>query len=149
MSGKPWPSGAAARPREREQNEAIAMAKIEVRPVDSGVAAVRGKDDQGAMAWWKERFGMIAAIPTEHARAGALLPQLRELSRLPEAERRRMTKIRMQAFLALPGDQRQLVMSARKLTYAFDPDLVKSDDELIKQLAPEVPGAADITKQLD
>jgi hypothetical protein len=124
------------------------MAKLEARAVDSGVAQLRGTDDPAAMEWWKQRFALIAGIPTEVARAGALLPQMRELSRLPEAERRRLTKLRMQAFTSVPSDQRQLVMSARKLTYAFDPDLVQSDDQLVQQLVPEVPGAADIAQQM-
>jgi hypothetical protein len=124
------------------------MAKPEDRAVDSGVAQLRGKDDAAAVEWWKQRFALIAGIPTEVARAGALLPQMRELSRLPETERRRFTKLRMQAFTSVPSDQRQLVMSARKLTYAFDPPLVKSDDELVQQLVPEVPGAADMAQQM-
>jgi hypothetical protein len=124
------------------------MAKPEDRAVDSGVAQLRGKDDAAAVEWWKQRFALIAGIPTEVARAGALLPQMRELSRLPETERRRFTKLRMQAFTSVPSDQRQLVMSARKLTYAFDPALVKSDDDLVQQLVPEVPGAADIAQQM-
>jgi hypothetical protein len=124
------------------------MAKIEDRAVDSGVAQLRGKDDAAAVEWWKQRFALIAGIPTEVARAGALLPQMRELSRLPEAERRRLTKLRMQAFTAVASDQRQIVMSARKLTYAFDPELVKSDDQIVQQLVPEVPGAADIAQQM-
>ena len=125
------------------------MAKIEDRAVDAGVAELRGKDDATAVEWWRQRFALIAGIPTEVARVGALLPQMRELSRLPEAERRRLTKLRMQAFTSVPSDQRQLVMSARKLSYAFDPDLVNGDDQLVQQLIPEVPGAADIARQME
>lgn len=125
------------------------MAKLEQRPVDSGVAQLHGKDDAAVVEWWKQRFALISAIPTEVARAGALLPQMRELSWLPESERRRLTKLRMQAFLAAPADQRQLVMSARKLTYAFDPELVKGDDQVVQQLVPEVPGAADIARRTE
>ncbi len=125
------------------------MSKIEDRAVDSGVAQIRGKEDAAAIEWWKQRFALIAGIPTEVARAGALLPQMRELSRLPDAERRRLTKARMQAFMAVPADQRQRVTSARKLTYAFDPELVQSDDQITQQLAAEIPGAADFAKQLE
>ncbi len=149
MSAKRWPSGAAGRPREREQKEAKDMAKIEDRPVDSGVAQLRGKDDATAIEWWKQRFALIAGIPTETARAGALLPQLRELSRLPEGERVRLTKARMQAFMAIPLDQRQRVLSARKLADPLDPELARSDDQVTQRLVTEIPGAAEFGKQLE
>lgn len=123
------------------------MAKIEQRPVDAGLAEARGKDEASAVEWWKQRFALIAAIPTEVARAGALLPQMRELSRLPDAERRSLTRARMLAFMALPGDQRQAVMTARKLTYAVDPELVKSDDAVAEQLAADIPGAKEFARR--
>jgi hypothetical protein len=123
------------------------MAKLEDRPVDSGVAGIRGKDDAAAVEWWKGRFAKLAGVPTEVARAGALLPQLRELSRLPDPERRRLTKARIQAAVAIPGDQRQKVMSAMSLASAIDPALVKSDQDLAQQLAAEVPGAAEMMRR--
>lgn len=118
------------------------MAKIEDRPVDSGLVTARGKDDAALVEWWKERFGLIAGIPTEIARAGALLPQMRELSRLPEAERRRLVKARIQALMGLPSEQRERVLSARKLTYAIDQPLVQADDAFAGQVAAELPGGA-------
>lgn len=118
------------------------MAKLEERAVDAGLAELKPGDDAAAVEWWKQRLSMTAAVPGEIARAGAWLPQLRQLSRLPEAERRRLTKARMQALLALPGDQRQRILAARTLAIASDPDLVKSDDALVQQLSGEVPGAA-------
>ncbi len=120
------------------------MAKIEERAVDAGVAQLRTSDEAAAVEWWKQRLSLTAAVPGEIARAGAWLPQLRELSRLPEADRRRLTKARMQALVSLPMDQRQRVLSATRLALAADPELVKSDDALVQQLAPEVPGAADM-----
>ncbi len=120
------------------------MAKLEERAIDAGVAQLQTRDDAAAVEWWKQRLSLTAAVPGEIARVGAWLPQLRQLSRLPEADRRRLTKARMQAFLSLPMDQRQRVLSATKLALAADPELVKSDDALVQQLAPEVPGAADL-----
>ncbi|MBI2773277.1 MAG: hypothetical protein HYX56_02125 [Chloroflexi bacterium] len=120
------------------------MAKVEDRPVDAGVAQLRGKDDASAVEWWKGRFALLAGVPTEVARAGALIPQIRELSRLPDAERRRLTKARLQAAVAIPADQRQKVMSALSLASALDPALVKGDQDLAQQLAAEVPGASDM-----
>jgi hypothetical protein len=124
------------------------MAKLEERPVDAGVAAARALDDAALVDWWKKRFASIAGVPTEVARAGALLPQMRQLSRLPDPERRRLTKARMQAFLSLPGDQRQLVMSARRIAGTTDPGLATSDDSVVEALVPEVPGAAEVMKEM-
>jgi hypothetical protein len=125
------------------------MAKIEGRPLDAGLASLHGKDESATTEWWKQRLTLIAAIPTDVARAGALVPQLRELARFPADERRRLTKSRVQAFLTLPGDQRQRILEARKLTYAIDDQLLRSDDALTAEVAPEVPGAGDILRQME
>ena len=125
------------------------MAKIEQRPVDSGVAAAKGQDDAALVKWWKQRFALIAGIPTEVARAGALIPQMRELAALPEVERRRLTKARMLAFVALPADQRQQVIAGRKLVNAIDPELARSDDAVATALAPEVPASDEIRRQME
>ena len=124
------------------------MAKLEERAVDSGVAGARALDDTALVDWWKKRFAMIAGVPTEVARAGVLLPQMRQLSRLPEAERRKLTKARMQAFVSAPGDQRQLILSARRIAIATDPDLAASDDAVAQSLVSEVPGAAEVMKDM-
>lgn len=124
------------------------MAKLEERPVDSGIAQLAGGDEAAAIEWWKQRFGLIAGIPTEIARAGALLPQMRQLSRLADGQRRQLTKARMRAFLALPMDQRQRIVSARKLAVATDPELVKSDDAVVAQLIPEIPGAQEAAREM-
>ncbi|MGH2379310.1 MAG: hypothetical protein ACRDGT_12670, partial [Candidatus Limnocylindria bacterium] len=76
------------------------MAKVDERPVDAGLAGLKGKSDPEVLDWWKQRFELIAAIPTDVARAGALLPQMRELSHLAEPERRRLTRERMKAFMS-------------------------------------------------
>lgn len=125
------------------------MAKLEDRAVDSGIALVLSKDDPAALEWWKQRFALIAGVPTDVARAGALLPQMRQLARLSDADRRRLTKLRMQAFILLPSDQRQLILAARKLAYATDPDLLKSDDQVTESLKAEIPGASDLAKQME
>src|SRR5579859_4476202 len=107
------------------------MAKIEERPVDSGVVQIKDADEPAAIEWWKQRFALIAGVPTDIARAGALLPALRQLSRLPEADRRRLTKARMLAFVTVPADQRQRILTARKLAVATDPELVASDQAVV------------------
>ena len=124
------------------------MAKMEDRPVDAGLAVAKGKSDAELREWWKQRFELLAAIPTDVARAGALLPQMRELSRLPEPERRRLTRERMKAFMSLASDQHHRILAARKLTYAADEDLVKSDDAVADALARDMPEAQEFGKRL-
>jgi hypothetical protein len=124
------------------------MAKPEARPVDHGVVTLKGVNDADATEWWKKRLALLAGIPTDAARAGALLPQMRELAALPEADRKRLTRARMQAFVQAPGDQRQAIQSARQLANAIDPQLLSSDDAVVQQLIPEVPGAEDIQRQM-
>ncbi|HEX9266630.1 MAG TPA: hypothetical protein VF965_04005, partial [Candidatus Limnocylindria bacterium] len=74
----------------------IKMAKKDDRPVDAGLAALVGKSEQELIDFWKQRFGLIAAIPIDTARVGALTPQLRELVRIQNREeRKRLTTARM------------------------------------------------------
>lgn len=120
------------------------MAKTDDRPLDVGLAALRGNDEASAIEWWKQRLALIAAIPVETARAGAMVPQIRELSRLPAAERRRLTKAQMQAFVQLPRDQQELILVARKTGRSIDPELLASDDAVLKALSGEVTGIDDL-----
>lgn len=113
------------------------MAKTDDRPVDVGLAALKGKDEPSLVEWWKARFGMIAAIPQDIARVGALTPQLRELSRISdEAERRKLTRARMIAFAQIPADQQRLVTEARQKAVAVDPDLLAKDQKMVDELLP-------------
>lgn len=120
------------------------MAKTDDRPLDVGLAALRGNDEASAIEWWKQRLALIAAIPVETARAGAMVPQIRELSRLPAAERRRLTKAQMQAFVQLPRDQQELILAARKTGRSIDPELLANDDAVLKALSGEVTGIDDL-----
>ncbi|HEY8657131.1 MAG TPA: hypothetical protein VIN34_10410 [Candidatus Limnocylindria bacterium] len=117
------------------------MAKKDDRPIDVGLVALAGKDEVDAVEWWKQRFGLIAAIPQETARVGALTPQLRELSRLDPAERKRLTKARMIAFVQLPADQQAPIMAARTAAFAIDRTLMDGDEAIVNELKPSVPGA--------
>ena len=120
------------------------MAKMEDRPVDSGVAGVKAKSDPEVLEWMKQRLTLTAAVPTDVARTGAMLPMLREMARLTPDERRRLTKIRLQAFQQLPRDQQDKLVTARKLGNASDPDLLESDTAVIRGLKGEVPGVDEI-----
>ena len=124
------------------------MAKPEARAVDPGLLSIRSADDAAAIDWWKKRFALLSGIPTDAARAGALIPQLRQLAELPEADRKRLTRARMRAFLQAPGDQRQAALAARQLANAIVPGLLASDDAVVRQLVPEVPGAEEMQRQM-
>ncbi len=117
------------------------MAKKDDRPIDAGLVALAGKDEATAVEWWKQRFALIAAIPQELARVGAITPQLRELSRLDPAERRRLTKARMTALTQIPAEQREPIMAARKAAFGVDRALLDSDEAIIQDLLSSVPGA--------
>ena len=115
------------------------MAKKDDRPIDVGLAALIGSDEAGATAFWKKRFELIAAIPSEVARVGAMTPQLRELTRITnEAERERLTRARMVAFAQLPADVRQKISEARKAAWKVDPEVLQKDQTLVEKIMPTV-----------
>lgn len=118
------------------------MAKKDDRPVDAGLAALRGKSEQEAIDFWKHRFEMIAAIPVDTARVGALTPQLRELVRISDLEeRKRLTAARMRAFAQLPKDQQDRIMSTRKAAFSIDRGVLEEDQRMVEELIPTVPEA--------
>lgn len=115
------------------------MAKKDDRPIDVGLAALIGSDEASATAFWKKRFELIAAIPSEIARVGAITPQLRELTRITnEAERERLTRARMVAFAQLAPDVRQKMVDARKAAWQVDPEVLQKDQALVEKILPTV-----------
>jgi len=115
------------------------MAKKDDRPIDVGLAALNGKDEAALIAFWKKRFELVAAIPSEVARVGAMTPQLRELTRITnEAERERLTRARMVAFAQLPADVRQKISEARKAAWKVDPEVLQKDQTLVEKIMPTV-----------
>lgn len=112
------------------------MAKTDDRPIDVGLAALKGKDEPALIEWWKARFGMIAAIPQDIARVGALTPQLRELTRIADDDRRKLTRARMIAFSQLPAEQQRLLMEARTKAFEVDRAVLEKDQKLVDELAP-------------
>jgi len=112
------------------------MAKTDDRPIDVGLAALRGKDEPALIEWWKTRFGMIVAIPQDIARVGALTPQLRELTRIADDDRRKLTRARMIAFSQLPTEQQRLLMEARKKAFEVDREVLEKDQKMVDELAP-------------
>lgn len=115
------------------------MSKNDDRPVDVGLAALKGRDEPALVEWWKTRFAMIASIPQEVARVGALTPQLRELTRIAdEGERRKLTRARMIAFAQLPAEQREPIAAARKRAWDVDRDVLQKDQTLVEELLPSL-----------
>lgn len=115
------------------------MAKKDERPIDVGLAALIGNDEAAAIEFWKKRFQLIAAIPNDIARVGALTPQLRELTRISnEVERERLTRARILAFSQLPVDVRQKIVEARKAAYEIDRGVLEKDQALVDKILPTV-----------
>jgi hypothetical protein len=113
--------------------------KKDTRPVDEGLAQLLGSDEKTAIEFWKKRFELTAAVPSEVARVGALTPQIRELTRVDNLEeRKRLTRARIIAFAQLPADQRQAVASARKKAFEVDPNVLEEDQKLVDEILPTV-----------
>jgi len=124
---------------ENEVNKArgIKMAKKDDRPIDAGLAALQGKSEQELIDFWKTRFGLIAAIPVDTARVGALTPQLRELVRIENREeRKRLTTARMKAFTQLPGDQQERISKTRQAAYNVDRGVLEEDQKMVDEILP-------------
>lgn len=120
----------------------IKMAKKDERPVDAGLAALVGKSEPELIDFWKQRFGLIAAIPMDTARVGALTPQLRELVRIENREeRKRLTAARMKAFVQLPGDVQERIMKTRQAAYNVDRGVLEEDQRMVDELLPTIPEA--------
>jgi hypothetical protein len=115
------------------------MAKKDDRPIDVGLAALSGNDEAAAIAFWKKRFELIAAIPSDIARVGAMTPQLRELTRMTsEPERERLTRARIVAFAQLSTDVRQKIVDARKAAWNIDKGVLEKDQALVDKILPTV-----------
>ena len=118
------------------------MAKKDERPVDAGLAALVGKSEPELIDFWKQRFGLISAIPMDTARVGALTPQLRELVRIENREeRKRLTAARMKAFVQLPRDQQERITKTREAAYNIDRGVLEEDQRMVEELLPTIPEA--------
>ena len=128
--------------RDVKKARGITMAKKDERPVDAGLAALVGKSEPELIDFWKQRFGLIAAIPMDTARVGALTPQLRELVRIENREeRKRLTAARMKAFVQLPRDQQERITKTRAAAYNVDRGVLEEDQRMVDELLPTIPEA--------
>ena len=115
--------------------------KKDTRPVDVGLASLGGKSENELIEWWKQRLELIAQVPSDIARVGALTPQLRELSRIEShEERKRLTKARLIAFAQLPNaqDKRSIISDARKKAWDIDRGVLEADQKLVDELMPQL-----------
>ncbi|HZP96975.1 MAG TPA: hypothetical protein VFC31_11630 [Candidatus Limnocylindria bacterium] len=113
--------------------------KKDTRPVDEGLAHLRGSDERTAIEFWKKRFELTAAVPSDIARVGALTPQIRELTRVDDVkERTRLTRARIVAFAQLPADQRQRISAARERAWSVDRAILEEDQKLVDEILPTV-----------
>ena len=112
----------------------------ERRPLDANLATQAGKSEDEAVAWWKVRMEQIANIPSPTARAGALVPEWRELAMLPEGQRLTLTKARILAVEQLTSEQRDKVFEARAIGVKQAPDAAADDASFIREkVAPTLP----------
>ncbi|HUQ41107.1 MAG TPA: hypothetical protein VM052_01265 [Candidatus Limnocylindrales bacterium] len=113
--------------------------KKDTRPVDEGLAQLIGSDENTLIEFWKKRFKMTAAVPDEIARVGALTPQIRELTRVENAEeRKRLTRARIIAFAQMSPGEQQMIAVARKKAWSVDPVVLEEDQKLVDQILPTV-----------
>ena len=111
--------------------------KKDTRHVDEGLAQLLGSDEPVAIEFWKKRFKLTAAVPSDIARVGALTPQIRELTRVEDIEeRKRLTRARIIAFAQLSPEERQTISAARRRAFEVDPAVLQEDQKLVDQLLP-------------
>ena len=118
---------------------ALFGSKKDTRHVDEGLAQLLGSDENTAIQFWKKRYELTAAVPSEVARVGALTPQLRELTRVSDMEeRRRLTRARVIAFEQLRPEQRQAMAAARRKAFVVDPAVLEDDQKVVDEILPTV-----------
>jgi len=113
----------------------------ERRALDHVLVSQVGKPEEEIAAWWKGRFEQIAAIPMPSARAGALVPEWRELADLPEPQRLALTRARVLAFDRLSREQQDRVLEAQDIGSKMTPDIAAADMTFIREkVVPGLPG---------
>lgn len=103
---------------------------------------VRHLNDDELRAWWTQRFTTLAAEGDEEKRIASLVSALRALQQVEPGERRRLTRARMRAAIALPASVRDLVFATRALAAKREPALDADDNSVVAELIPTIPEAA-------
>ena len=118
-------------------------ARSYILPVDE----VRGLNDDELRAWWSERFIALATETDAEKRIRTLISVLRASQQVEPAERRRLTRARMRAAIALPPPVRDLVFATRAAAAKREPALVADDEVVVQELIPTIPEAAGFRPQ--
>lgn len=103
----------------------------ERRPLDHVLVSQVGKNEEEVVAWWKARLEQIAAIPSPTARAGAVVPEWRELATLAEAQRVALTRARLIASEQLSSEQQERIFEARRIGTEQAPQAAADDATFI------------------
>jgi len=106
------------------------------------VDELRHLNDDELRAWWTKRFTTLAADADEETRITSLISALRALQEVDPDERRRLTRARMRAAIALPPPVRDLVFATRAAAAKREPALDADDNAVVAELIPTVPEAA-------
>ncbi len=117
------------------------------RPLDHVLVSQLGKPEEELIAWWKQRFEQIAAIPLASARAGALVPVWRELATLSKADRLTLSRARVLAFTQLTPDQQARILEAREIGDLQVPEIAADDTTFVDgEVVPTLP--ADLQQRI-
>lgn len=103
---------------------------------------VRALNEEELRAWWTERFIALAAEADAEKRITTLISVLRALQQVEPAERRRLTRARMRAAIALPPPVRDLVFATRAAAAKRETALDADDELIVQELLPTIPEAA-------
>jgi hypothetical protein len=106
------------------------------------VQDARHLNDDELRAWWTQRFITLAAEDDGEKRTTALVSTLRALQQLEPDERRRLTRARMRAAIALPPSVRDVVFATRAAAAKREPALDADDNLVVAELIPSIPEAA-------
>ncbi len=107
-----------------------------------GMDEIRHLSDEELRAWWTERLTALAAEGDEERRVASLISALRALQQADADERRRLTRARMRAAIALPPAVRDLVFATRAAAARREPALDAEDNAIVAELIPTIPEAA-------
>lgn len=103
---------------------------------------VRHLNDDELRAWWTERLTALASEGDEEQRVASLISALRGLQQVDPDERRRLTRARMRAAIALPPAVRDRVFATRAAAAKREPALDAEDNAIVGELIPTIPEAA-------
>ena len=86
-------------------------------------------------------FTALVADSDEERRIALLVSALRALQQVDPDERRRLTRARMRAAMALPPPVRDLVFATRAAAAKREPALDADDESIVTELTPTIPEA--------